>query len=307
MKISEITAQAVNKWDYIFHLLGIEVGNGKHCPCPMCDGKDRFKFDNQNGRGTYICNQCGSGDGLELIKHYYHCDTKEASIKLAEYLNLPNHSNKIREKTVFKKIDSEQFHNNNIPENTVCKKVEYLLSKTTLGQSEYFTKKGLTFDLPLLENGRIFVPMLNLHNEYAGGQFIESDGSKHLMKSSSKKGAFILVSSILSRPIEVCAKLLAHNEIIICEGLATAIKRESDHLVDFCSYLNALDYPNGMLIGNLGIIPFNPKKYLYYAYIEYIRNTGLNNPLSLSDFGASLNYAINENKKHTSKNELTQV
>lgn len=203
MKISEITAQAVNKWDYIFHLLGIEVGNGKHCPCPMCVGKDRFRFDNQNGRGTYICNQCGSGDGLELIKHYYHCDTKEASIKLAEYLNLPNHSNQIREKTVFKKIDSEQFHNNNIPENTVCKKVEYLLSKTTLGQSEYFTKKGVTFDLPLLENGRIFVPMLNLHNEYAGGQFIESDGSKHLMKSSSKKGAFILVSSILSRPIEV--------------------------------------------------------------------------------------------------------
>lgn len=204
MKISEITAQAVDKWDYIFHSLGIEVGNGKHCPCPMCGGKDRFRFDNQNGRGTYICNQCGSGDGLELMKHYYHCDAKEASIKLAECLNLPNHSNQIREKTVFKKV-------------------EYLLSKTTLGQSEYLTKKGLIFDLPLLDNGHIFVPMLNLHNEYAGGQFIEPDGSKHLMKSSSKKVAFILVGSILSRPEEVCAKLLAHNEIIICEGLATGI------------------------------------------------------------------------------------
>lgn len=204
MKISEITAQAVDKWDYIFYSLGIEVGNGKHCPCPICGGKDRFRFDNQNGRGTYICNQCGSGDGLELMKHYYHCDAKEASIKLAECLNLPNHSNQIREKTVFKKV-------------------EYLLSKTTLGQSEYLTKKGLIFDLPLLDNGHIFVPMLNLHNEYAGGQFIEPDGSKHLMKSSSKKGAFILVGSILSRPEEVCAKLLAHNEIIICEGLATGI------------------------------------------------------------------------------------
>ena len=204
MKISEITAQAVDKWDYIFHSLGIEVGNGKHCPCPMCGGKDRFRFDNQNGRGTYICNQCGSGDGLELMKHYYHCDAKEASIKLAECLNLPNHSNQIREKTVFKKV-------------------EYLLSKTTLGQSEYLTKKGLIFDLPLLDNGRIFAPILNLHNEYAGGQFIEPDGSKHLMKSSSKKGAFILVGSILSKPEEVCAKLLAHNEIIICEGLATGI------------------------------------------------------------------------------------
>lgn len=223
MKISEITAQAVNKWDYIFHSLGIEVGNGKHCPCPMCGGKDRFRFDNQNGRGTYICNQCGSGDGLELIKHYYNCDAKEASTKVAEHLNLPNQSDQIRDKTVFRKIDSEQLHNNNITANSVCKKVEYLLSKATLGQSEYLTKKGLTFDLPLLDNGRIFAPLLNIKGDYTGAQFIESDGSKHLMKSSSKKGAFILVGSILSKPEEVCVKLLAHNEIIICEGVATVI------------------------------------------------------------------------------------
>ncbi|OCG24709.1 hypothetical protein A9G11_03385 [Gilliamella sp. wkB108] len=223
MKISEITAQAIDKWDYIFYSLGIEVGSGKHCACPICGGKDRFRFDNQNGRGTYICNQCGSGDGLELIKNYFNCSAKEASIKVTECLNLSNQSNQIREKTIFKKIDSEQLHNNNIPENHVCKKVEYLLSKTSLGQSEYLTKKGLTFDLPLLDNGRIFAPMLNLHNEYAGAQFIESDGSKHLMKGSNKKGAFILVGSILSRPAEVCAKLRSHNEIIICEGLATGI------------------------------------------------------------------------------------
>ena len=223
MKINEITTQAVGKWDYIFQSLGIEVGNGKHCPCPVCGGKDRFRFDNQNGRGTYICNQCGSGDGLELIKNYYHCDAKEASSKVAECLNLSNQNNKIRENLVFRKIDSEQLHNDNIPDNPVCKKVEYLLSKATLGQSQYLTKKGLTFDLPLLDNERIFVPMLNFHNEYAGGQFIELDGSKHLMKGSSKKGAFILATSILSRPAEVCANLLAHNEIIICEGLATGI------------------------------------------------------------------------------------
>lgn len=223
MKINEITAQAIGKWDFIFQSLGIKVGNGKHCPCPVCGGKDRFRFDNQNGRGTYICNQCGSGDGLELVKNYCHCNAKEASSRVAECLNLSNQNNQIRENPVFRKIDSEQLHNDNIPDNLVCKKVEYLLSKATLGQSQYLTKKGLTFDLPLLDNGRIFVPMLNLHNEYAGGQFIEPDGSKHLMKGSNKKSAFISVSSILSTPTEVCANLLAHNEIIICEGLATGI------------------------------------------------------------------------------------
>lgn len=223
MKISEITAQAVDKWDYIFHSLGIEVGNGKHCPCPMCGGTDRFRFDNQNGRGTYICNQCGSGDGLELIKHYYHCDAKEASIKVAEYLNLSNQNDQIQDKTVFKKRDSEQSYNNNIPDNPVCKKIEYLLSKTTLGQSEYLTKKGLTVDLPLLDNGRIFAPLLNIKGEYSGAQFIESDGSKHLMKGSNKKGAFLLISSIWNQPIKVIEILRSHSEIIICEGLATGI------------------------------------------------------------------------------------
>ena len=223
MKINEVTAEAVGKWQSIFSSLGIDVGNGKHCPCPVCGGKDRFRFDNKNGRGTYICNQCGSGDGLELIKNYYHCDAKEASDKVAECLNLSNQNNQIRENLAFRKIDSEQLHNDNIPDNPVCKKVEYLLSKATLGQSQYLTKKGLTFDLPLLDNGRIFVPMLNLHNEYAGGQFIEPDGSKHLMKGSNKKSAFIWVSPNLGKPDEVNKELLTATEIIICEGLATGI------------------------------------------------------------------------------------
>ena len=49
MRINEITTQAVGKWDYIFQSLGIEVGNGKHCPYPVCGGKDIFRFDNKNG------------------------------------------------------------------------------------------------------------------------------------------------------------------------------------------------------------------------------------------------------------------
>ncbi|MDI5829610.1 hypothetical protein MJN51_36035, partial [Salmonella enterica subsp. enterica serovar Kentucky] len=35
----------------------------RHAPCPACGGKDRFRFDD-NGRGSFICNQCGAGDGL---------------------------------------------------------------------------------------------------------------------------------------------------------------------------------------------------------------------------------------------------
>lgn len=53
-----------------------------------------------------------------------------------------------------------------------------------------------------------------------------------------------------------------------------------------------------MFMGSFGIPPFNPRRYLYHAYIEYIRNTGLNNPLSLTQFGTSLNYAMKEKGKN---------
>jgi putative DNA primase/helicase len=39
----------------------------KHGACPICGGKDRFRFDNKRGQGNWICNQCGSGDGLKLL------------------------------------------------------------------------------------------------------------------------------------------------------------------------------------------------------------------------------------------------
>jgi len=42
------------------------VGKGK--PCPLCGGKDRFRFDNKNGAGTYFCQQCGPGNGFTMLK-----------------------------------------------------------------------------------------------------------------------------------------------------------------------------------------------------------------------------------------------
>ncbi|WP_234265182.1 DUF7146 domain-containing protein [Hydrogenophaga sp. NFH-34] len=37
-------------------------------PCPIeLDGKTRFRFDNKGGRGTWLCNSCGAGDGVRLV------------------------------------------------------------------------------------------------------------------------------------------------------------------------------------------------------------------------------------------------
>lgn len=60
---------ARGKWRGILITLGIpaEILVNRHGPCPLCrDGKDRFRFDDKEGRGTFICNRCGAGDGATL-------------------------------------------------------------------------------------------------------------------------------------------------------------------------------------------------------------------------------------------------
>lgn len=64
------TADAARgKWRGILMALGLEQKylTGKHGPCPMCGGNDRFRWDNKDGNGTFFCSQCGAGNGFELL------------------------------------------------------------------------------------------------------------------------------------------------------------------------------------------------------------------------------------------------
>lgn len=62
--------EAVGRWPGILQSLGLDPAflNNKHGPCPICSGKDRYRFDDKGGRGTWICSHCGSGDGFKLLQ-----------------------------------------------------------------------------------------------------------------------------------------------------------------------------------------------------------------------------------------------
>ncbi|NMG15503.1 DNA primase zinc finger superfamily protein [Aromatoleum bremense] len=59
---------AKGRWRGILLALGLDERtlSGKHCACPLCGGKDRFRFDDKDGRGTYFCSGCRPGDGVQL-------------------------------------------------------------------------------------------------------------------------------------------------------------------------------------------------------------------------------------------------
>lgn len=87
---------------------------------------------------------------------------------------------------------------------------------------------------------------------------------------------------------------------------ALEIKREGDSLVDFCGYLLAGADCNGMFIGSANIMPFNPRRYLYHAYMAFMQGHGLTRPVSLSRFGADMPGAMAEYGKEYAKQKVKQ-
>lgn len=71
----QLSIRARGRWHGILTSLGVDPRylTGKHTACPLCQaGKDRFRFDDKEGRGTWICSACGkAGDGIKLLMELY--------------------------------------------------------------------------------------------------------------------------------------------------------------------------------------------------------------------------------------------
>lgn len=81
-----LAKRAEGRWKSILPALGVlsaKALSGKHGPCPMCGGKDRFRFDDKAGRGTWFCSKCGAGDGVKLVMEARGVEFREAA-KLVE-------------------------------------------------------------------------------------------------------------------------------------------------------------------------------------------------------------------------------
>ena len=59
---------AQGKWYGILKHFGLgdEFLRNKHGACPLCGGRDRYRWDDKDGSGSYYCSQCGAGDGMKL-------------------------------------------------------------------------------------------------------------------------------------------------------------------------------------------------------------------------------------------------
>lgn len=84
----DVMEEARGRWPSILSRLGVPAKalTGKHGPCPMCGGKDRFRFTDWKQNGTFICNQCGSGSGMALLMALHGWDFRTAAVEVRNIL-----------------------------------------------------------------------------------------------------------------------------------------------------------------------------------------------------------------------------
>ncbi|MGP2491075.1 DUF7146 domain-containing protein [Mesorhizobium sp. PUT5] len=89
MQREPIWERARGRWSGILAAIGVpsKALRNKHGPCPMCAGKDRFRFDDKGGNGTWICNQCGAGNGVQLVQLFMRTDFKGAAQEIEKHLD----------------------------------------------------------------------------------------------------------------------------------------------------------------------------------------------------------------------------
>lgn len=76
------------RWKDILTSLGIPAAHltGKNCACPLCGGKDRFRWTNIHMRGGYFCSGCSPGSAMDLLMKKNGWDFREARAKVLEKL-----------------------------------------------------------------------------------------------------------------------------------------------------------------------------------------------------------------------------
>lgn len=226
--IREVTHAAADRWPSVLAGLHINVSDSprKHTACPACGGKDRFRFDD-GGRGSFICNQCGAGDGLDLIRKVNKCDTTEAARLAADVLGIDYRVDERNEEVARQRreqMEAERQQRKQVRQQQAAMDAEQrrqafarryaeLRQEAAPAESEYLTGKGLQgFTSLVLSTGDLLLPLVDDTGTVTAAQTITPQGEKRLLAGSAKRGAYHVVNAAD-----------APQSVLIAEGLATAL------------------------------------------------------------------------------------
>lgn len=108
MQHERIGDLCVDRWESILTSLGVSIDflSNKHGPCLLCGGKDRWRFDNKSGRGTWFCSHCGAGDGMSLLQKLNGWSFAQAAREVENVLGISKEDQKRPERTAEQKSEA---------------------------------------------------------------------------------------------------------------------------------------------------------------------------------------------------------
>ncbi|HFD6681925.1 TPA: DUF927 domain-containing protein [Providencia alcalifaciens] len=221
--IREVKLKANGQWQTILSNLGAEVPLNKHTACLHCGGKDRFRFDDKGGNGTFICNQCGSGDGLDLVQRVLGVSVTEAAKAVADIIGIDtrsanspvycNDDGKAQQEALRAQRTENQVNEQREKHQRFTARYNRLIEQVQQGESDYLKAKGLIgFEMDLLPDGSLIIPLVDADGTITAAQTIKPNGEKRLLLDSAKNGSYYPINE----PVNV-------STVIIAEGLATAM------------------------------------------------------------------------------------
>ncbi|MCX2588734.1 DUF927 domain-containing protein [Proteus penneri] len=221
--IREVKLKANGQWRNILSHFGAEVPLNTHTACPHCGGKDRFRFDNKDGNGTFICNQCGSGDGLDLVQRVLGVSVTEAAKEVAGMIGIDtrsdippayrSHEVKAQQDALKEKQAQNQANEQIEKHKRFTERYNRTIANAKQGESEYLKAKGFdSTTVTLLSDGSLIIPLIDADGTITAAQTIKSNGEKRLLLDSAKNGSYYPINE----PVNV-------STVIIAEGLATAM------------------------------------------------------------------------------------
>ena len=217
---------------------------GKHGPCPICTGKDRFRFDDK-GKGMYYCNNCGAGDGYSLIMKFTGQDFK--TIK-----------NKIDAATggdISTEMEKPDYTKNIKPFRAILKLMKPIINTPV---EDYLLSRSISLDTIKQCNGLFY---LRNADRWHGGQRTQHDcmiaGVRNeqpvtLHRTYLQKGIKIdrKLMPVIRESKGMAIQLFKYEKTLgIAEGIETAL-----------SCFELFGIPTWSVISTAGIKGFNPPK-----------------------------------------------
>ncbi|MED5513954.1 MAG: DUF927 domain-containing protein [Pseudomonadota bacterium] len=197
-------------WHPYLSSLGVPLqAIGQASPCPICDGTDRFVFDDKNGLGSSFCRKCDGGNkartGSQLAIDYMGWTAKELNENLKEYLGGTSNSytkkKYVHEQGERKAVRSKKPLANRVKRIVSSAKLSskhpYMLNKGIKDFDVLVSEKTIPCSGMIMPRCSIVVPIQDVNGALVNCQVIDGDGNKRFLPGKGSLGAgFHLIGNI---------------------------------------------------------------------------------------------------------------